>query len=283
MSKTVEQALKLAVAQLGQANSHQDTAKLDAEVLLAYVLDKSRTWLKTWPEKVLADDEFARYQRLIERRQAGEPVAYIVGRQDFWTLTLKVTPATLIPRPETEHLVELALDKIPLSQACRVADLGTGTGAIALAIASERPEAKVWAMDLSHQALQVAEQNRDKYRLDNVTCQQGHWLNDWQGEAFDLIVSNPPYIAPDDQHLDDLSFEPSSALVAEDQGLADIQTISKQAAMHLKAGGWLIFEHGFEQGAAVRQILQQHGFVQVGTEKDYAGLARISFGQRAEL
>lgn len=279
MNKTVEHILSWAVLQLKMF----DTAKLDAEVLLAETVQQNRTWLKTWSDKALTPEQMLAFEEKVERRRNGEPVAYIVGRQDFWTLSLKVTPATLIPRPETEHLVELALTKVAPQGSHRVVDLGTGTGAIALAVASERPEAQVWAMDLSADALVVAEYNRQKYRLDNVTCHQGHWLRDWQGEPFDLIMSNPPYIDQDDPHLQDLTFEPTSALVAAEQGLSDIKEITQQATTHLTPLGWLMFEHGYEQGPKVRAILQNHGFVHVETLSDYSGHDRVTCGQKPEL
>ncbi|WP_223669405.1 peptide chain release factor N(5)-glutamine methyltransferase [Kangiella shandongensis] len=279
MSHTIASAIDWAVKQLAAS----DSAKLDAELLLAYLLDKNRTWLKTWPDHILSQSSFAQFQALIKRRVDGEPVAYILGQQDFWTFTLKVSAATLIPRPETEHVIEYALEQLPVDGAVKVVDLGTGTGAIAMAIASERPGARVWAVDFSEQALAVAEHNRKKYQLNNMVCQQGHWLDDWSHGELDMIVSNPPYIADNDPHLHDLSYEPQSALVAEDHGLSDIRYITEQAVIYLKPGGWLVFEHGFEQGKPVRQILEQSGFQLVATIKDYAGLARVTVGRKAEL
>ncbi|GAA4362926.1 peptide chain release factor N(5)-glutamine methyltransferase [Kangiella marina] len=276
MTKTVQEVLQWAVLEL----ANTDNAKLDAEVLLAETLEQSRTWLKTWSDKPISEQQLAQFKAYIGRRQQGEPVAYIVGRQDFWTLSLKVTPATLIPRPETEHLVESVLSKAPHDQPLNIVDLGTGTGAIALAIASERPQCQVWAMDVSDEALAVAEHNRQQLQLENVTCRKGHWLRNWTGEGFDLIVSNPPYIEPNDPHLKDLTYEPISALVADDDGLSDIKEITEQAMLHLKAGGWLMLEHGYNQGGVVRHILQTQGFACVETEADYAGLDRVTYGQK---
>lgn len=279
MSKTVQEAISWATAELEASKLNSvDNPKLDAEILLADTLGQSRTWLKTWPEKIISLTEFERFSALVMRRKAGEPVAYLVGRQDFWTFTLKVSPATLIPRPETEHLVEFALSKIPADESTQLVDLGTGTGAIALAIASERPQATVTGLDISEQALTVAEDNRQQLKIDNVSFQQGHWLRAWTGQKLDMIVSNPPYIDADDKHLKDLTFEPIGALVAGDNGLADIVEITEQAQQHLKPSGWLIFEHGFEQGEAVRGIMQQHGFIDVMTVADYAGLERVTAG-----
>ncbi|GAA0200701.1 peptide chain release factor N(5)-glutamine methyltransferase [Kangiella japonica] len=286
MSKTVQEALswsisELEVLELENSNSKIiDTPKLDAEILLADTLDKNRTWLKTWPEKTLSPTELDIFKGLIMRRKAGEPVAYLVGKQDFWTFTLKVTPATLIPRPETEHLVEFALSKIPADEVYQIFDLGTGSGAIALALASERPQAKVTGLDISEQALSVAEDNRQQLKISNVSFQRGHWLRDWSGKI-DMIVSNPPYIDANDEHLKGLTFEPIGALVAGDNGLADIVEITEQAQQHLKPSGWLIFEHGFEQGRAVRDIMQQHRFKDVVTLADYAGLERVTVGIKA--
>lgn len=282
MSETVQQALSWAVSELSQLDSAAfDTPKLDAEILLADSLQQSRTWLKTWPEKVLTVAQQERFKQFVERRKAKEPIAYILGKQDFWTFTLQVTPATLIPRPETEHLVEFALTKLPLESSWAVADLGTGSGAIALAIASERPESTVYALDISGEALKVAESNKRQLELNNVHFEQRHWLRDWQGGTLDMIVSNPPYIDADDEHLTDLSFEPQSALVAADNGLADIVEITEQSTEYLRTGGWLVFEHGYQQGEAVKHILKQHGFSQVDTLKDYAGQARVTFGVKS--
>jgi release factor glutamine methyltransferase len=282
MSETVQQALSWAVSELSNADSSTfETPKLDAEILLAHCLNQSRTWLKTWPEKTLSCDELESFKLLVKRRKDTEPVAYIIGKQDFWTFTLKVTTATLIPRPETEHLVEFALSKIAFDEDCHIADLGTGSGAIALAIASERPQSKLYALDISPQALQVAEDNAQRLNLTNIKFEQGHWLRAWQGEQFDIIVSNPPYIDANDKHLEDLAFEPLNALVAADNGLGDIAEITQQAERWLKSCGWLIFEHGYQQGDAVQHILRQQGFIEVGTVKDYAGLARVTFGVKA--
>lgn len=255
-----------------------DEAALDVEILLADAIDKNRTWLKTWPEYLLSEDQISRFEDFVSRRRQGEPTAYIIGQQEFWSLTFKVTRDTLIPRPETEMLVEQALQRIPEKEHFNVADLGTGSGAIALAIASERPQATVWALDMSEPALTVAEANAQSNKIDNVAFEQGSWLSDWQHGLLDMIVSNPPYVAPNDPHLADLVYEPVTALVAEDKGLSDIRQITQQAADHLKLGGYLLFEHGYDQGQAVREILQQAGFEQIETIKDYAGQDRVTLG-----
>lgn len=255
-----------------------DDAALDAEILLAHAMGKSRTWLKTWPEHLLSQDQVCRFEDFIRRRRQSEPTAYIVGEQEFWSLTLKVTRDTLIPRPETEVLVEQALQRIPEGENYNVADLGTGSGAIALAVASERPHATVWALDMSEPALTVAAVNAEKNKVKNVTFEQNNWLSDWKHGLLDMIVSNPPYVAPNDPHLADLVYEPVTALVAEDKGLSDIQHIAQQAIEHLKPGGSLLFEHGYDQGQAVREILQQAGFEQIVTVKDYAAQDRVTLG-----
>ncbi|WP_018625299.1 peptide chain release factor N(5)-glutamine methyltransferase [Kangiella aquimarina] len=275
-AKSVAQALTWARQQL----ESMDEAAIDADILLSHVMDKSRTWLKTWPEHILSKQQFSHYQESIERRKKGEPTAYIIGEKDFWSLTLKVTRDTLIPRPETELLVELALQRIPETSDFKVADLGTGSGAIALAIAKERPQARVWALDMSEGALTVAQENAEHNKIKNVALEQGSWLSNWQHGQLDMIVSNPPYVAPNDPHLADLVYEPVTALVAEDNGLSDIYTITQQAIQHLKPNGFLLFEHGYDQGSAVREILQSAGFDQVETVKDYAGQDRVTLGKR---
>lgn len=283
MSKTVQQAIEWAVTQLSSCQSRQaENAKLDSELLLADVLGQARTWLRTWPEHSLDESQWQSFQSHIERRLSGEPVAYLLGHQDFWTLTLQVSPATLIPRPETEHLVESALDKIPADNSITIADLGTGSGAIALAIASERKHTTVFAVDVSDDALAIAEHNRQQYRLDNVSCINGFWLRDWQHGTLDMVVSNPPYVAEGDKHLDDLRYEPIGALLAEDNGLSDIKEIAQDAMKWLKADGWLMVEHGFEQGGAVRSILKQHTFLDIETLTDYAGLDRVTIGRKGK-
>ncbi|MHC9509840.1 peptide chain release factor N(5)-glutamine methyltransferase [Kangiella sp. M94] len=271
---SVAQALAWARQQLEAMGE----AALDVEILLADAIDKNRTWLKTWPEYFLSEDQISRFEDFVSRRRQGEPIAYIIGQQEFWSLTFKVTRDTLIPRPETEMLVEQALQRIPEKEHFNVADLGTGSGAIALAIASERPQATVWALDMSEPALTVAEANAQSNKIDNVAFEQGSWLSDWQHGLLDMIVSNPPYVAPNDPHLADLVYEPVTALVAEDKGLSDIRQITQQAADHLKLGGYLLFEHGYDQGQAVREILQQAGFEHIETIKDYAGQDRVTLG-----
>ena len=265
---------------LAQARRRIDPA--DADLLLAHALGRSRTWLLAHGDDGIAAAEAARFTALVERRAAGEPVAYLTGSRGFWTLELAVTPATLVPRPETELLVELALERIPADAEARVADLGTGSGAIALAIAKERPRARVLATDAREAALEVARGNARRNRIGNVEFRHGDWLAPLHGERFDLIASNPPYIALGDPHLDegDLRFEPPSALSSGSDGLDAIRAIARAAPAHLRAGGWLLLEHGWEQGGAVRALLHEAGFAEVATERDLEGRDRVTLGRK---
>ena len=279
MTLSIDAQLKLAAKALSDAGS--DSPHIDAAVLLCHVLDKPRSYLLTWPEKELDAAQQAAFDSVLARRLTGEPVAYIVGEREFWSLPLKVAPHTLIPRPDTERLVELALDKLP-SDACKVLDLGTGTGAIALAIASERRDITVTGIDLRPEAAALAEENRTNLHITNARFLSGSWYSPLsEQERFSVIVSNPPYIDKADPHLEqgDVRFEPKSALVADDHGLADIQLISEQGRQHLEAGGWLLMEHGYEQGLAVRGILDALGYHEVSTAQDYAGLDRVTMGR----
>ncbi|MBL8297208.1 MAG: peptide chain release factor N(5)-glutamine methyltransferase [Rhodanobacteraceae bacterium] len=255
-------------------------ARLEAEVLLLHVLGQPRAWLYAHADDELAPAQCIAFDRLVARRHAGEPVAYVTGSREFWSLDLAVTPATLIPRADTERLVELALERLPQERVVDVADLGTGSGAIALAIATERPHARVVATDASGEALAVADANAKKNNISNVVFAEGSWLAAVPGRLFDLIASNPPYIAADDIHLaqGDLRFEPRSALVAGADGLDDIRHIVRTAPAQLRQHGWLLLEHGYEQGSAVRSLLLAAGFCDVATWQDLAGLERVSGG-----
>jgi len=256
------------------------TERLDAELLLAAAIGKSRSYLHTWPERIVSSEAAQTFADYLARRRAGEPVAYILGQQGFWKLDLEVAPHTLIPRPDTELLVETALELVPARPA-QVLDLGTGTGAIALALASECPAWRVTAVDRIEQAVVLAERNRVRLRLDNVQVRASHWFDSLAGQRFDLILSNPPYIAAEDPHLvsGDVRFEPSSALVAGKDGLDDLRTIIAQAPDHLLPGGWLLLEHGFDQAAAVRALLSGQGFSDVSSRLDLGGHERISLGR----
>jgi release factor glutamine methyltransferase len=260
---------------------NSDSAKVDAEILLSFVLDKNRTWLKTWPDYQLTKAQQTRYAELFARRENGEPIAYIVGERNFWTLTLKTNPSTLIPRPETELLVELSVLFLQRVTSAKVLDLGTGTGAIALAIASERPDDKVIGVDYNSQAVALATSNAIENQINNARFFQSHWYQAITDKDFDLIVSNPPYVAEGDAHLmqGDLVFEPASALVAAENGLADIKLIAAGAKKFLKPDGGLMIEHGFEQGEAVRAILSENGFVNIQTKQDLADLDRVTLGE----
>lgn len=254
--------------------------RLDAELLLAHALGQSRSYLRTWPEREPDAAQCAAFAALLERRRAGEPVAYLLGRQGFWSLDLEVAPHTLIPRPDTELLVETALALGPGGPA-RVLDLGTGTGAIALAVACERPAWQVLGVDRVSEAVQLAERNRARLGLGNARFVESVWFSTLGGERFALIVGNPPYIAADDRHLSegDVRFEPASALVAGEDGLDDIRRIVAEAPEHLEAGGWLLLEHGYDQAEAVRALFAARGFAAVESRRDLGGHQRITLGQ----
>ena len=258
------------------------TPRLDAEVLLAHTLNRPRSYLHAWPERVPGAESTQRFAALLRRRLAGEPVAYLVGRREFWSLDLMVTPATLIPRPETELLVELALAQIPPHRPLPIVDLGTGSGAIALAIARERPKARIVATDISSAALAVARHNARQLGIDNVEFRQGDWCAALKAERFSLLVVNPPYLASKDPHLGwgDLRFEPRAALVAGPDGLDAIRAIITQASDYLHPGDLLLLEHGYDQGASVPALLQAGHFTAIATYPDAAGISRVSGGRR---
>jgi release factor glutamine methyltransferase len=254
---------------------------VDAQWLLVHALGKPRSWLYAHGDDVADAALVARFETLVARRVAGEPVAYLTGRRGFWSFDLTVTPATLIPRVETELLVELALARLPRDREPRIADLGTGSGAIALALAHERPRARVVATDASDAALAVARDNAIALGIDNIDFRRGDWLAALSGERFDLIASNPPYIAGDDPHLGvgDLRHEPAAALASGYDGLDAIRMIVRDAPAHLVTDGWLLLEHGLEQGRAVRDLLHAAGFVDVATEHDLEGRDRVTLGR----
>ncbi|WP_126535919.1 peptide chain release factor N(5)-glutamine methyltransferase [Aerosticca soli] len=271
----VRALLREAAQRLGEAG--------EAEWLLMHVLGKPRSWLIAHADEAVDPDVQTAFAALLERRAAGEPLAYVLGKQGFWSLDLDVTPATLIPRADTERLVELALERLPADAPCRVADLGTGSGAVALAIARERPRAQVLATDVSAAALEVARRNAARLGLRNVAFAEGDWLAPLAGAGgFELIVSNPPYIEAGDPHLTqgDLRFEPAGALVAGTDGLDAIRRIVAGARAHLVPGGWLLFEHGWTQGEAARALLQAAGYAQVFTARDLEQRERVSGGRR---
>ena len=263
-----------------ELNLDSNSARLEAQCLLQAVLQVNRAHLLTHPEQLLSDAQQARINALFERRLSGEPIAYLLGEREFYGLTFKISPATLIPRPETELLVDLALQRISRQGTCRVLDLGTGSGAIALSIAHARPHAKVVAVDISPAALEVTQFNAQQLNLGNVRLLQSDWFTALRGESFDIIVSNPPYIAVGDAHLaqGDVRFEPRIALVSGVNGLHDIQCICTAAKIYLNDPGWLLFEHGYEQAVQVRALLQQSGFVEIFSACDLAGIERVTGG-----
>lgn len=277
--------------QIQQARAHimtvlaeGESPRADADVLLCHLLGCRRSYLMTWPERELDAAQQATLQAWLTRRLNGEPIAHLVGEREFWSLPLKVSPATLIPRPDTEVLVEQALTKIPQGP-CAVLDLGTGTGAIALALKSERPEIDVWAVDRMVDAAALARENSAALGLP-IEVRDGSWFEPL-GEPdrdntprFAVIVSNPPYIDGADPHLEqgDVCFEPRSALVADDAGLADIRHIVAHAPAYLLADGWLLLEHGWDQGEAVRQLLRDGGYREVATVRDYGDNDRVTLG-----
>lgn len=259
-----------------------DAPRLEAELLLAYLLRKPRTYLYSWPERRLTTEQLALLEQLLSRRLAGEPLAYITGWREFWSLDLLVTPATLIPRPETELLVEQALGLIPEGKNKSVADLGTGCGAIAAAIAIERPECRITATDLSPDALSIAVENLRRLGLNNVTCLSGNWYQPLpSNRQFDLILSNPPYIEAEDPHLNQgaLPWEPQIALRAGQDGLEAIRRIVSGAPGYLQQGGWLLLEHGFDQGPKVRQLMHEAVFVKIHTIQDLGQHERVTLGR----
>lgn len=261
--------------------THSDSAKRDAEILLGFVTGRARTYLLAFGETLLTAEQAEQLAVLLARRERGEPVAYLVGEREFWSLPLSVSPATLIPRPDTECLVELALERLPATP-CAILDLGTGTGAIALALASERPDCQVTGIDLQPAAVALAQHNAQKLAINNARFLQGDWFTPVAGQQFALIASNPPYIDEADPHLEqgDVRFEPGSALVAAQQGLADLAAIVEQAAGYLQPQGWLLLEHGWQQGENVRMLLNAAGFIAVATHRDYGGNDRVTLGQK---
>ncbi len=271
-ASTPESLLRAACAQIERA---------DAEALLIHALQRDRAWLFAHARDPLPVPDTQRFGELLARRAQGEPVAYLTGRRGFWTLDLAVGPATLIPRADTERLVELALERLDTAPGRRAADLGTGSGAIALALASERPQAQVLATDLSEAALAVAKANARTHGLHNVRFAHGPWLAPLAGQRFDLLASNPPYIAAGDPHLvqGDLRYEPASALASGADGLDDIRVIVAGAPVHLLPGGWLLLEHGWEQGAAVRALLADAGFDAMATYQDLEARDRVTLGR----
>lgn len=268
--------LRMAVAALAESES----PKRDAEILLEHVTGKARSFILAFGETALSAAQQTQLTELLARRKRGEPVAHLTGEREFWSLPLYVSAATLIPRPDTECLVEQALARLPAGP-CRILDLGTGTGAIALALASERPDCQVTALDVMPDAVALAKRNVERLGLHNVQVLQSSWFTGVAGQSFGMIVSNPPYIDEHDPHLNegDVRFEPLTALVAADEGLADIEHIITTARQHLVPGGWLLIEHGWTQGQAVRERFLQAGYADTETCRDYGGNDRLTLGR----
>lgn len=279
----IDQIIQQGVAQLAAlsgSNKETQTPELDVQLLLADVLGVNTSYFYTWPEKDVSDQDKAAFDRFLSERLQGKPIAYILGYQAFWSFELEVSESTLIPRPDTERLVEIALELIEGCQKPKVLDLGTGTGAVALAIASERADALVSGVDLIPAAVELARRNAQKLTL-NVNIHQSSWFNSVTDKGLDLIVSNPPYIDPEDHHLDegDVRFEPKTALIASQKGYSDIEIIARDAREHLAESAWLAFEHGYDQGAGARQILELNGYREIETRQDYGGNDRVTLGR----
>ncbi|MBM4207674.1 MAG: peptide chain release factor N(5)-glutamine methyltransferase [Gammaproteobacteria bacterium] len=277
-SITLQSALTEAIARLGSTSG---TPQLDAEILLCTVLGKDRSFLRTWPERELDIAHYAAFDTLINRRRQGQPIAYLTGSREFWSREFIVTPDVLIPRPETELLIEHCLELIPFNQSVNIVDLGTGSGIIAVTLAAERPQANLVAVDISAAALQVAKMNAARHGVDRIRFYQSNWLKQIPPGLFDVIISNPPYIAADDPHLQqgDLRFEPQTALTSGADGLKDIRIIAKSASNRLNKGGFIVFEHGYDQGLAAQELLKSLNFSYVQTINDLAGQARVTSGQ----
>ncbi|MDP1558764.1 MAG: peptide chain release factor N(5)-glutamine methyltransferase [Nitrosomonas sp.] len=267
---------------IGQAlqRSCREIDHTDMRILLQHVLNVDHAFLLTHPDQVLTSKQEEIFDQLVARRVNGEPVAYLTGERDFYDLTFKVTPAVLIPRPETELLVEFTLERIPANHACRVLDLGTGSGAIAITIARHRPQVSVVAVDLSADAVSIARMNARNLEVNNISIVTSDWFGELLGEKFDLIVSNPPYVADGDSHLKqgDLRFEPRMALAADADGMACIKKIISAATEYLVPDGWLLLEHGYDQAAACRQLLEEAGYRNTFSRPDLAGIMRVSGG-----
>ncbi|MCC7326030.1 MAG: peptide chain release factor N(5)-glutamine methyltransferase [Burkholderiales bacterium] len=266
---------------VGQALAQSGLVPVDAQVLLAHAVGRNRAWLAAHRDDVLTGAQATDFFELARRRRDGEPVAYLTAVREFWGLELHVSPQVLIPRPETETLVELALEWLPHDAAARIADLGTGSGAIALALASERPQALVVATDASAAALEIAQENARRLAVRNVVFARSDWYSDIDSAPFAMIVCNPPYVASGDAHLSegDLRFEPAAALVSGVDGLAALRQIVAGAPSHLAPGGALVVEHGYDQSEAVVELLRAAGFGGIVVRRDLAGIARVAAGR----
>jgi release factor glutamine methyltransferase len=275
---SINSVLKKASETLASAS---DSALLDAEVLLCLALNKQRSHLRAWPDKILQPEQLATFLALLEQRQQGTPIAYITENREFWSRDFYVTPDVLIPRPDTELLIELSLKLIPTDSPFKIIDLGTGSGIIAITLAAERPDAKISAVDFSLAALRIAKINADKHSIKNILFYQSDWLANIPETRFNLIISNPPYIAEHDNHLQqgDIRFEPLSALCSAEQGLKDIKIITGTARSYLEPGGHLLVEHGYDQQQQVQAIFKDFSYDKVQTYNDLSGQPRVTYGQ----
>ncbi len=272
--------IKSHLEQASQTLHNSDSPRLDAEVLLGFVLQKPRSHLFSWPDKTLSEAQQQHFTTLVQQRYNGQPIAHLTGEREFWSLPLNVTADTLIPRPDSELLVEIALENLPAQ--ARILELGTGTGALSLALTSERPDVQIIATDRSSAALQVATDNAQRLGHSNITFLLSDWFEQIPAQQFELILSNPPYIAADDPHLQqgDLRFEPSSALISENNGLADLSKIIQQAPAFLAPQGRLLLEHGHQQGKKVRNLLEKSQFQNLGTRSDLGANERVTLAVR---
>jgi release factor glutamine methyltransferase len=258
-----------------------DSALLDAEVLLCKMLDKERAYLRAWPDQELNAEQLEMYKAMLYETQQGKPIAYSTGHREFWSRDFQVSPDVLIPRPDTELLIELSLALIPANQPCRIIDLGTGSGIIAITLAAERPYAEVSAIDVHPAALQIAKANAIKHKVEHIQFYQSSWFENVPAGKFDLIVSNPPYLSEDDIHLHqgDLRFEPKTALIASQQGLSELRTIAETARDWLENGGFLLVEHGYDQQEGVKSLFGALGYHKMQTHTDLSGQPRVASGQ----
>jgi len=276
-SMRIDAILSEAVGRLADVS---DSARLDAEILLSRSIDMPRSYLFAHPEDVLDASTFDRFDRLLRRRLQGEPLAYIMGVKEFWSHQLLVSSATLVPRPETELLVDLALQEIPRKAEWRVLDLGTGSGAIAIALASERLMCELTAVDFSEAALAIARENARQLMISNITFEQGNWVEPVRGRVFDLIVSNPPYVQDADEALADLKYEPVDALAAGADGLDAIRVLAADCREVLSEGGLLLIEHGADQLDDVASILAANGWTDIANHTDFSGLPRVTAARK---
>lgn len=258
-----------------------DSPQLEAEILLGLAMGKSRTYLKAWPEREVSGEQADCFDHLIHKRSEGMPIAYLTGQREFWSRDFAVNPDVLIPRPETELLIEVALTLIPQTQPFNVIDLGTGSGIIAITLAAERPLIEITAVDISCAALKIAQSNALTHQTENITFIQSHWFDQIKDRAFDLVVSNPPYIAPEDPHLltGDVRFEPQNALIAANRGLEDIEKIAGNTRNHLQPHGHLLIEHGYNQQNEVQAIFREFHYQNIQTFRDLSGHPRLTYGQ----